>query len=449
MKKDSLREKTALLRLTRQAALFLAVAFFMFAPKQAAAQCEIASSGNQAMNQLAHQDIQNLNLFLTQEANPQNQGASGTPGGFLDNIFIAMFGLDPTDHGLVQYYTGYYKAVEQAMSNWVTAFYQNLPKMTMELDVAHVDQTQMLGQLMDRQMVAESETDIQQHDAQAHRRYQPSRLACDLDSTGLGLTQAYQISRAFNRGLALDDDSILANAKGSFSANGRNEDLAYMWAQYVKYFCDPKMGDQGCTTAGTMPDVQKNIGALLWGPQQTIDMTAPNHQSILLVQSALRYIIDPLVSDPVAQKVAETPAGHTQILLRRSQIAYVNDIYNVLGTMLSQRIGVSGIDVSGMETPAGVSTAETTPEGKAGASYSEIMQAMTRDRFEDPYYMMRMISDKSQVQREQLTLKALQLETMNDSFHRQEERLFLESAEYAQDLNYALPKSKAKYSPMK
>ncbi len=447
MEKDSLRKKTALLRLSRQAALFFAVALFMFAPKQAAAQCEIASDANQAMNQLVSQDINNMNLFIQQEANPQNQGASGTPGGFLDNIFISMFGLDPTDHGLVQYYTSYYKAVEKAVSDWVTALYPDLQSMTMELHVAHVDQTQMLGQLMDAQGAAAEETDIQRLDVEAHRRYQPSRLACDLDSTGPGLTRAYQIARAFNRGLAQDDDNILANAKGSFSANGRNEDLAYIWSQYVQNFCDPTMGDQGCAAAGPLADKQRNIGALLWGPQQTIDPT--NKQNILIMQSALRYIVDPLVSDPLTKRVSETPAGHTQILLRHSQLAYVNDIYNVLGIMLSERLGGSGIDVSGMETPAGVSTVDTTPEGTAGASYSEIMQAMTRDRFEDPYYMMRMIGDKSQVQREQLTLDALKLETMNDTFHRMEDRLFLESAEYAQDLNHALPKSAPKYTPMK
>ena len=60
---------------------------------------------------------------------------------------------------------------------------------------------------------------------------------------------------------------------------------------------------------------------------------------------------------------------------------------------------------------------------------------MTRDRFNDPQYIIKMISDPVQVARERNTLSALRLQTMNDIFRRQEEMLFMESAEYGRDLN--------------
>ncbi|MBU6474948.1 MAG: hypothetical protein KGQ70_03195, partial [Alphaproteobacteria bacterium] len=436
----------------RMAALAVAVVCGVLASRPAAAQCENPADTAQPLNQLVNQDINNINLFIQQEANPQLLG-NNTPGGFIDNIIESAFGMNPTDHGLFQYYTSFYNSVEQAMSDWMNGsgavnLSQTLKSMTMELHASQVDQTHMIGELMDAQAAVEEKTDAERLETEAHRRYQPSELACELDSTGPGLARAFQISRAFNRGLAQDDDAVATNAINSFSQHGRNEDLSYMWNQYVTQFCDPTMGDQGCTAAGPLAGREKNIGALLWGPQQTIDPT--NKQNILVMQSALRYIVDPLTSDPLPAKVAATPGGHVQILLRHSQLAYINDIYNVLGAMLSERLGGSGIDVSQMENKTvGLPATETAPEGTAGASYMEIMDTMTRDRFEDPYYLMNMIGDKSQVEREQTTLDALRLETMNDTFHRLEDRLFMESAEYARDLDHQLPEAAPKYTPMK
>ncbi len=477
MKKDATgREKRLCsaqrFRAARRTLAFLAVACVLLVPRRAAAQCEIASATQSPLQNLINQDINNINTWMKQEANPYATG-NGSPGGFIDNLIQSLLGMNPGAHGLIQYYASFYTAVEQSVSDWMTQtgnLAPTLKSMTMELHASQVDQTQMLGQLMDAAAANAENTDLQRLAAEAQRRYEPSRLACTMDSTGRGLNRAYQIARAFNTSLALENEPVLENAKplgssssGSvtydpnnpyvglpssdfFSYDGRNQDLAYMWKQYTTEFCDPTMGDQGCTAAGPLAGKEKDIGALLWGPQQTIDPT--NKQNILVMQSALRYIIDPLVSDPLTPTVAASPAGHTQLLLRHSELAYVNDIYNVLGIMLSERLGGSGIDVSPMEAEAGVPATDTAPEGAAGASYMEIMQAMTRDRFENPYYLVRMIGDKSQVMREQLTLNALRLETMNDTFNRLEDRLFLESAEYGQDLNKQIPQSSPQYSPL-
>ncbi len=171
-----------------------------------------------------------------------------------------------------------------------------------------------------------------------------------------------------------------------------------------------------------------------------------------MIQANLRYLIDPLASDVVPQSVIPMPndpnlsqatQGRTAILERHAEQAYINTIYNTMGAMLSERMGGSGVDVSLMRAAAGIPPADTAPGvlPLIGASYREIQEAMTRDRFQDPMYLVRLIGDPEQVTRERNTLSALRLQAMSDIFRRQEEMLFMESAEYGRDLNQQVPQA--------
>jgi len=311
---------------------------------------------------------------------------------------------------------------------------------------------------------------------EAQTRYAPSYLACDIDSTGPGLNRAYQISRALNRTLALDDAPRRENAaqastwptindagnwvaQPTTSFNGTGQDINAQWQEYVAKYCDNTMGDQGCTTPGLDAGRQKDIGALLWGPQLTIDPT--NMENIRVMQATLRYLVDPLAPDVIPQtvvpmpntNVAQAAQGREAILGRHAEMAYVNTIYNTLGAMLSERIGGSQVDVSLMRAAAGIPQVDTTPfeanmppssspqnlPNNFGASYRETQEAMTRDRFNDPQYLVKMLANPEQVARERNTLTALRLQTMNDIYRRQEELLFMEAAEYGRDLNSQIP----------
>jgi hypothetical protein len=110
--------------------------------------------------------------------------------------------------------------------------------------------------------------------------------------------------------------------------------------------------------------------------------------------------------------------------------------------MLTERVGGSQVDPTLMREAAGIPTQDFSPAlalPGVGASYRELQEAMTRDRFDDPQYIIKMISDPVQVARERNVMSALRLQTMNDIFRRQEELLFMESAEYGRDLNNQIP----------
>ena len=320
--------------------------------------------------------------------------------------------------------------------------------------------------------MAEEKIRTDNYTNEAQKRYAPSELACAMDTAGPGLSRAYQISRALNRTLALDDQPRRENAASEWPAinatgkwallpttsfNGTDQDVNATYGEYVAKYCDNTMGDLGCTAPGLDAGRHKDIGALLWGPQLTIDPT--NQENIRVMQANLRFLIDPLAPDPIPEtvipmpgtNVAQASQGRTGILERHAEMAYINTIYNTLGAMLTERVGGSKVDVSLMRAAAGIPTTATQSGTlpNVGASYREISEAMTRDRFEDPQYLVKMLSNPEQVAREQNTLSALRLQTMNDIYRRQEEMLIMEAAAYGRDLNAQIPRAETGTLPNK
>lgn len=440
--------------MARCSVVALAISFGLFASDPAFAQCETSADATTAVTLMQTRDIINLNLFIQEE------------GSYSWNIVSTAY------EDLSQAYITFGKNVLQALNTFAAEYNastlnQSSKFMTMQLHVAQIDQTYRLGQLQDAQIMTEEEGRKENLLDDAQKRYTPSELACAIDTTGPGLSRAYQISRALNRTLALDDQPRRENANGQWPSldssgnwklqkttssdnNATAQDTAALWQLYTSKYCDSGVYDQGCSSPAADAGLHKDIGAFLWGSQQTIDPTDP--EKIREMQDTLRFIIDPIAPDVIPQTVipkqgdsnsAQAEQGREAILERHAEMAYVNTIYNTLGAMLSERVGGSKVDVSIMRQAAGIpqaaTTSGTTPN--VGASYRELQEAMTRDRFDDPKYLIKMLSNPEQVARERNLMGALRLQTMNDIYRRQEELLFMEASEYGRDLNGEIPKA--------
>lgn len=421
--------------------LFIAAVFVVLiaAPSgPARADCESAGAVGAAIDAMNQSNTDNLNLFIEQEVAPKTTVTPDGTGGFAPNLMRTAYNM-LSSHTLEFFKNIYEGLTKWASNDWLVA----LKGMTMELHAAQVDQTYRLGWLIDSQLLMENQLRYQKYINEGHRRYAPSELACEIDTVGPGLARSYQISRALNHGFMLDNLPRRNNIKDGPSADGKASDTSKAWAEYVKYFCDNTMGDMGCSVPGSLAGRHRDLPVLLWGAQQTIDPS--NKENVRTMQAALRYFIDPIAPDPVAPKAVETAGGHQSILERRSEQVYINTIYNTLGAMLSERIGGSGINAQLMRTAAGVPIANASED----ASYRELTQAFIRDRYFNPYYMVRLIGDPAQVGRELNTLGAMRLQTLNDIYRRSEERLFMESAGYGRELNEQMPGASRKDVPFK
>jgi hypothetical protein len=256
------------------------------------------------------------------------------------------------------------------------------------------------------------------------------------------------MSRALTKGLSLDNAKLQSNSVDSSSATGRGAEMKTQWEEYVKKFCDNTRGDLGCTTPGTIPGRHRDIPGLLWGEKQTIDMTSEDNR--IMVQAALRYLVHPASDDPLPATAVTSAAGHRAILDRRANLARTNTIFNVVGQMLSERAGLpqdSRLKAFFRKLRKIAGKPDSTISDDP--SYSELRQAMTKDRFNDPAYAVKMVNHPEQLIREQGSINAIRLQLMTDLFRRNEEMLFMEAAGYARDLDHQKPPSAVSSAPLK
>lgn len=390
----------------------------IIAPSPAWAPCENAVTATSQFNTMIRDIANDLNDFIDQESN------------FIDDK-ISDTATDEVSERLEEFDEN----IRAGLSEWwLDHFLPALQDMTAQLHAANIDQSIAFGKMMDAQMLNEFSQDIQMQQVESQRRYMPNETTCQVDTVGPGMIRAQRLSRALTRAITVGSQPVRMNAEGSISQGGTGSFTAGAWDEYVTTFCDPEKGGMGCgDTPGTLAGAHTDIPSLLWGDRQTIDMSTPENQQV--INAALRYLIAPLAVDPISENVVETPQGREVMLQRRAQAGRVNTVYMVMSQMIAERIGGSGVDTSEVRTAAGLPPADAETD----ASYREIMQAVTKDRFHNPEYVVRIVSNPEQVVREQGAVTALRMQQLHDLYKRMEEMVFMEASVYAGELDGRMP----------
>lgn len=390
----------------------------VIAPSPAWAPCENAVTATSQFNSLIRDLADDLNDFIEQESNFINDKISDTA---TDEVSERLEEFDEN--------------IRAGLSEWWRDhFLPALQDMTAQLHAAVIDQSVAFGKMFDTQMLNEFSQDMQMHQVESQRRYMPNETTCQVDTVGPGMLRAQRMARAVTRAITLDSQPVRMNAEGSMSQGGTGSFTANAWDEYVTTFCDPEKGGMGCGgTPGTLAGAHTDIPSLLWGDRQTIDMTAPESQEV--INAALRYLISPLAVDPISEEVVETPQGREAMLQRRAHAGRVNTVYMVMSQMIAERVGGSGVDTQDVRTAAGLPPADASMD----ASYREIVQAVTKDRFHNPEYVVRVVSNPEQVVREQGAVTALRMQQLHDLYKRMEEMVFMEASIYAGELDSRIP----------
>ncbi len=339
-------------------------------------------------------------------------------------------------------------------SLWQNKWLPAMMDMTRQLAAVRVDNARTMGSLGDAETMNENLNLKQKEQVDAFRRYQPNEMVCQVDSLmrantdcnslgsggkGCGPEKAARMARAMTGGYEKEDELHRANYAGTPAAAGKAADQLSEWQEYTQYWCDPARGDQGCTTAGTLPGQNVDLGGLLWGDTQTLDTSKPDVRR--RIEAVQRYLISPKTPDPVPASAVDSPSGQGELLERRSMDARYNAIYNVVAQMISERSTGTEVDTSSLRLAAGLPANAVADSGTMphGASYRELMESLTRDRFLNPEYIVRMVNAPEEVVREQGAINALKMQQMNDIYKRMEEMVFMEASVYAEELDHNKP----------
>lgn len=407
--------------------VFVASALVVAAPSFSfAGSCETAAAANPQMERLVNTDISNINKYVSQEAHFIRKDLTQTA----QTEILAR--LDEFESNLLGWLNDW----------WTNRFHRALKRMTAQLATARTKHVEEVGFMMDAQLVNELLQKQQEMELEAKRRYAPSEGACQMDTAAVGMLKAQRLSKDLSRGLAQDNTGVQMNRKGTIAADARGAGMKALFDEYAKQFCDPSIGDQGCDAPGVTPQMHKDLGALLWGDKQTIDMSNVDNQ--IGVAAVLRYLASPLPPDPIPPRAVGGSGPNQALLQRRAHTARVNTIYNTVGTMLAERASGSGVNSKDLRTTAG----KPLDAVSDSASYRELQQALGRERFYDPRYIVRLVQDPHILTREQGTIHAMRQQAMHDLYRRAEEMLFLTAADYASDLDGRIPGNAIGAAPM-
>lgn len=395
-------------------------------PGIARAQCENSFTATSTFNQMAQDIARDINDFIEQEEN-----------------FIEDKITNTAKYEVITRLEEFDQNIREGLSTWWREHFEPaLKQMTSQLHASQIDQSRVLGSMIDAQAQNEFMQDMQRREIEAQRNYKPNELTCQIDSVAQGQTRALRMGRAAARSLAKDSQPRRLNATGTAAVRGPGADQAERWQEYTTRFCDPDKGGQGCNgTAGDLAGRHVDLPRLLWADQLTLDMSSADNR--LVVQSVIKYMLSPQSLKPVPSEMMETAVGQQAFLEQRTFTARQNSIYNAVAMMIGQRMGGSGVDTQEIRAAAGVPPISESTD----ASYAEIMHAVTKDRFHNPEYIVRLVKGPEQIVREQGASAAIRLQQLNDLYKRTEDMVFLEATAYAAQLDKRIPKPVASQIP--
>jgi len=341
--------------------------------------------------------------------------------------------LDEFDSNVRTWLEGWWPQFRNAIDSGIT-----------QLSVAEPDQTRAIGSFIDAQSQVWTQEEIKKKEVEAHRRYRPSEMSCQVDTVSVLLGRASFVSMGVAKGYALESTIRGLNKLGSISENGKAPETSSRWDTYAARFCDAGINRSepgpNCVPVAAFSNKDLHISDALWGHKKTyevVDMVENRD----LYNEMLRNMIDPFSPPIIPESVLETTIGEKEILFRRTFEARKQAVYNVMGRLLGLRAqpkhsAVVGTDimpsnVSNIRTAAGIPTGIPA----ADPSFYEIMEAMTRDRIRDPEYIMNIVDDPEAVMKEQATQKSVHLQQMNELYKRFEELTFLMAAELSFELD--------------
>lgn len=383
---------------------------------QAHAQCENPALATANMQALMSAQTTHINQYTQQEIN------------YLDKDLKETATKEVMDR-----FDQFRNNILDALNAYAERLMPEMRDMSKQLSTAEVDQTRQLGSFDDARLQNETLRRQRALETKVSRESDQSASACVLDTVGQGQSRGYRIGRAVARGLSHDAQRELGGARGTVGARGPAATMAVLNKEFEEKFCDPARGDQGCAQAGPLAGRNNDLGGILWGDRRTLDLNTPENKVVL--EAVTRNIAGPLPPAPMSVDQIKSATGIEQNMRERARRARVNTIYNAIGQMAGQRVGGTGTNTQELRTAVG-----TSPENASiDASYSEIQEAVTRDRFSDPQYLFSMVNNPAGLVRELGAINAVRMMQISDLYKRMEEMVWVEGAVLGALLDERMP----------
>ncbi|MCK5556584.1 MAG: hypothetical protein KAI76_10120 [Alphaproteobacteria bacterium] len=328
-------------------------------------------------------------------------------------------------------FVGVFAGGEQAgiylINWWNTQFLPTLRQMTGQLYAARVDQSRQIGSLIDAQSVNRVAHLEQELQLRSQKNNLPSEMVCVAGSYSAALSQTMRISGALTKGFKMDLMARAEGAIGSSSERGVGADQYLRWARYCTEFHDP-LNNNGIGIApnclahplspGAVPNGDIDIEGFLL--KDTINMSSPDEYATSVAM--LQNLVQPTIREKIPNNAINTPTGHEAIIMMQHLEAVTNVSAHTVAEILSRRAGIPAAFalpplLRDIRIKAGVDPTQVSNN----PSYNEIMLAMTKERFLNPEYFVRIHEDIGAIKQEQASVNAYINLQMQDIYRMQEQ----------------------------
>ena len=294
--------------------------------------------------------------------------------------------------------------------------------MAKQLVSSELDETRQLGSILDANNASKAALLIQNEQADAKKRYQPTDQACIFDTTAKYMSQSSILRNAISTGYSLDFSKIGNSKVGFLAQYGPSFLHLFRWNLYRTKFCDmtTNSGFAGCIAATPATNAHIMPSTTLFA-RETIDIIDPDTRDAVteLIYNITGYI----APDTINVSALTSEIGLQQRQENREYIAQMDAVGSLVYSVVADRIpgrtlpGIAGEaqEIRDMRLKMGVALIDTslTP------SVREIRQAIVEQLW-DPGYYKELYDAPSTITQKEIYLKAYSLVMLNDIISKQE-----------------------------
>lgn len=294
---------------------------------------------------------------------------------------------------------------------WIYNLRPAMQAMTVQLNTADADQSNMTGQYADGVDANRTNLALMGTEIETHRAMRPSENVCVGATAVGGMTKAANIRRAY-AAAAPRQALVRSGARaGTPAAIGPGADQKARWDDYAANFCDPNMngGAAGCTAAGPLVGRDLDVTGEIF-MKDTIDIRDAN--TLKVVDAIVNNIVEPVTMAPVPRETLDSPQGQETFLKGEAYKSRRQVLYDAVYHIISRRVPGSSMGefINPIREAAGINPAEFVDS----PSHNEVMEVMMAERFRAGTVGVNQIDEPENNNRELVIQQAFQAMQMSD-----------------------------------
>lgn len=306
--------------------------------------------------------------------------------------------------------------VGKNMTDWFDVFWlynlrPAMQAMTIQINTADSDQSNMVGQFTDGFDANRTNMAIMGVEIDTHRAMRPSENVCVSATAVGGMTNAANLRRAYGTAAPRERLARTAARSGTPAANGPGADQRARWEDYVANYCDPDLngGAAGCTSDGSMKGRDLDVSGEIF-MKDTIDVR--NAETRKVVDDLITNIIEPVTMQPIPVQTLAGPQGQETFLKGESYKARRQVLYDAVYHIVGRRVPGSnmGTYINPIREAAGINASNFVDS----PSHNEVMEVMMAERFRAGTIGVNQIDEPENNNRELVVQQAFQAMQMSD-----------------------------------